>query len=82
MLPAQEEDFAWPDQGIEGDREEGIVVELEVVEALEEGVNLFGSEPDGGLGALVEFAVGLETKWGEQVDGWGDVVDAAPHFDG
>ena len=49
---------------------------------VEEGSEMFFSEPGWRFGTFVVFAVSSKTKSGEWSCGWRNVVEATPHFDG
>lgn len=53
IAPAEEEDLAWTDKGVEGEGEDGIVMDLEWVVGCEELVEVVEGDPEGWLGTLV-----------------------------
>ena len=62
ISPPEEEYFFGPNKRVEGEGEEGVVVQLKESEALLEEEEVFDWDPDWRFGELVEAAVGLETE--------------------
>ena len=46
-------DFTWPNKGVEGDWEQGVVVELKESESIKNKIDLFFREPYRWLGVFV-----------------------------
>jgi hypothetical protein len=82
VFPPKGENFFGTDEGVEREDEEGEVVKLEEGVGGDEEVVVFKGDPDSGACTLVVTAVRPEPKRCEGSEWWGNVVEAAPHFDG